>query len=748
MLVSILLFAAAATGSIRSPLRKYRLVGAPSQGVSGTFSAACGNEKYTLECASNRGELKYENLVSVQGVPWAPRLVEQFNLADRSCMVYEGFSEGLADRVRDFGQIMELGLVMLDIVEELQTRYSLNHRVGVLSTWKLRRDSSLVLTDFVHTRNTMSDAKGQHRVSELRQLVLNLRNMIDFDPRFKSVKSSPSIDQLCPSINVCPLNLRELLSYVFEPETEPSRMYSVIRSKLVHGKALFDLAGNGDVNSLIPGVAQPLTNPVKTDGRKYYIVSSYSEGVFRAVSEAGEVVRLRCRHADSAAIGVPPITAEFVPKIFPEFIVKGRKDQVLCSEMSSFGHSLRSMAPLSYTQVVEIGLRMLFIVERIHLMLGIAHRNLVADSWAFADDQLMLVDDFKSTIAVADKDRSGYHRIMDLQQLVLTMRYLLDPKDIPYSIKKLGATVRVDKVRPRNGRCPESLTTLIKYVFSISPSNGEVPEGMYSKMYKAMLKYLKSSEGKIVTFGQINSPSKSYSIIGRLGHGWAGIVYLASSPSGERVAVKCRFDPELENDLGYAHLDRMRNEQWVPRAYESFVETGSQKACLVLELLGTDLDNYMRSLKRETRIALLARIGVKTLDAVQKLHQEYRLVHKDIHASNWMFRLEAPGQIDQLVLMDFDTVFPVERDSSGYHRILDIQAVVLSLRYFVDFDMRFFQAQKLKKRKTDDICPSTEFCPNGLREVIEFAFKVHPDNGAVPYGIYEGIRERLLAMNA
>ncbi|GLW07970.1 hypothetical protein Misp01_31000 [Microtetraspora sp. NBRC 13810] len=137
-----------------------------------------------------------------------------------------------------------------------------------------------------------------------------------------------------------------------------------------------------------------------------------------------------------------------------------------------------------------------------------------------------------------------------------------------------------------------------------------------------------------------------YRLVGRLGHGGQGVVYLGESASGERVAVKVIRDGSVAGDAGFAReIDLTRRVQAFCTAQVLATGESGGRPYIVSEYVeGPSLASVLRE-RGVLRGAELRRLAIGTLTALAAIHQA-GVVHRDFKPGNVLLSKDGPRVID------------------------------------------------------------------------------------------------------
>jgi serine/threonine protein kinase len=151
----------------------------------------------------------------------------------------------------------------------------------------------------------------------------------------------------------------------------------------------------------------------------------------------------------------------------------------------------------------------------------------------------------------------------------------------------------------------------------------------------------------------------SYKIVGRLGRGGMGTVYLAESESGERAAVKM-INPDLADDETFR--DRFRREVESARRVRRFctapvldAQLDGEPLFIVTEFVdGPNLDEFVTS-SGPMRGSSLEHLAVGVATALTAIHGA-GVIHRDLKPANVLLSSVGPRVIDFGIARALDTI--------------------------------------------------------------------------------------------
>jgi serine/threonine protein kinase len=151
----------------------------------------------------------------------------------------------------------------------------------------------------------------------------------------------------------------------------------------------------------------------------------------------------------------------------------------------------------------------------------------------------------------------------------------------------------------------------------------------------------------------------AHRIVGRIGRGGMGTVYLAEGPSGERAAVKV-INPELADDETFR--ERFRREVESARRVRRFctapvldAQLDGEPLFIVTEYVdGPNLDDFVRA-SGPMRGSSLEHLAVGVATALTAIHSA-GVVHRDLKPANVLLSSVGPRVIDFGIARALDTI--------------------------------------------------------------------------------------------
>jgi hypothetical protein len=631
-------------------------------------------------------------------------------------------------------RLFTMGLAMVNVVQKLHTVDEMNHRHATAAAWftGVNDDYDRVeLRNLEHLRPLSKDPHGYHRVLEIQQLVLTLRYLVDLDERYVSIENLArpvDIDSLCPGIEACPFNLREIVEYALV-ELSPNRRlprgaYVTMREQFRLGLRLFEhVTTISTASGPLPPVRDielagtRLTNPIGGLGgpRKFYAL--------RETNRSDTSVEIDVIHVDNNEVDYNHFTAIcYMPNAVPDLGLAMREAHYTsqlagsklgrsfyeirgtCLIQEKFRTSLSDLAPLSFDKVAEIGLRMMFTIERLHKVYRLVHQNANLDNWRTTSEgleELKLIN-YDQMASVDGVDQSGEVRLAELKLVVLHLVALLSPAE--QDIASLGL--------------PEEFTKMIQFVMGTTPDQ---IEKVYTRINR-VLQLVGSSGGH--KLGGFTAGSTHFYFKNRLDGTPSSITYATTRQEG--VVNKSEKDIVLICGVDGAETARVLNAPWTIPVI-GFV----RGEILGVETNCVELWGGVTSVR--VHDAVTALMGHRMLDILENLHTNRGLTHGGIRPGCFYYRKERP---EDLVLIDFKHASPVEDDGSGIRRLQDLRNMVLVLRYWMDYDETFSLPDP--EITPEDICANATVCSPSFAGLARLVYGADSAES-----IYEQIRQHL-----
>lgn len=394
---------------------------------------------------------------------------------------------------------------------------------------------------------------------------------------------------------------------------------------------------------------------------------------------------------------------------------------------------------LSFIEVSDLGLKMLDITMRLH-ELGLSHGAAGARDWMLRNSQGYVNDvvlvGMNALRSITD-DPTGVHRITELQQLAMTLRYIYAVQMEHHYAVNTTTTWNINDVCYNDSECPTPLSDLLEYVMSVDRERGSFDGDMYSTIRQKLgaMKDLAEQvspgiyDNSRKVFGRMvpdpvyvlrseriefQDKSQLWAIDEAIALGTSGIVYGAAeivqegNPQSFR-AVKCRRY-NIFRELKFLHA--ITEEAWAPK-HPSRFNHAVLGGCIVMEKYGESLEALSRRGEIAFTAASVSKLGLQMLDIIQTLNTKYQILHRDISPANWLVR--AGTNLNDLVLIDFGDAWYVWQDRSGEERMKDVRGLVSTLNGLV---------------------------PTSRKGVIQKLFEAV--NGELSEGIYDTLRALLV----
>ncbi len=286
--------------------------------------------------------------------------------------------------------------------------------------------------------------------------------------------------------------------------------------------------------------------------------------------------------------------------------------------------------------------------------------------------------------------RGGYYKIIELQQLVLTLRYLFYPDAAAFYAA--DAHITVGAICPNESVCPAPLRALVEYAFAIDPRREAFDSSMYNEVMRKLMEMSRSADSAASSIYSRNlwgvrrlrfltpdpvrvrqSPLE-FTVDGHvwrigtpIGLGTRHMVFKALKFGSDEssIALKCGgLDIEQELEI----LTRITHEDWAPKNV-ALVQYANY---LPLPLQCIRMKRYSPSFAEAVTIStlvtanLFVEMGRSLLIALRELHTHHNIAHGAVTASNVLPKYREEG----IVLIDYS------RAIEGGNKILDLEGYV------------------------------------------------------------------------
>ena len=239
------------------------------------------------------------------------------------------------------------------------------------------------------------------------------------------------------------------------------------------------------------------------------------------------------------------------------------------------------------------------------------------------------------------------------------------------------------------------------------------------------------------TYVSLRDASRTYVGGELLSKGGRGLVY-AVEPD---MAIKC--------DASKSLLSEAERMQLFPSTASILVDTavpltgkGREKVCIVMKRLGASLEATRdRDIPRVWSWATIASIGIILLDAAHEMHIR-GFSDTDRHPGNYLLD---PHDRSLLVPIDVGEAVPIDITTrQGKDTVLgELRQTIVSLRYLVDGDRRFFQEKKFSFKDVLLRRALLAGAPQAYIDIVEFLYSSDPSIAEVQYA---WIRAKLVSI--
>lgn len=223
-----------------------------------------------------------------------------------------------------------------------------------------------------------------------------------------------------------------------------------------------------------------------------------------------------------------------------------------------------------------------------------------------------------------------------------------------------------------------------------------------STVFSVVIIGFSTTPSVLALVGPLHSSAYEYRLNGSF-NSHDPIVYdTVALQNGERkpTALKCSTNNE-EIDMEFDHLRSLRSETWARKAVEKFTEASTGLHCIASERLLQSFDILARQ-ERGMDFSTIAQLGKRMLHITERLHKDYGLGHRAPGARTWMFRRRFTP--DNTVLVGMHALRPLLMDPFGYHRIYELQQLVITLIYLGNPSVHQYALSKTSVADIDARC--------------------------------------------
>ncbi len=152
-----------------------------------------------------------------------------------------------------------------------------------------------------------------------------------------------------------------------------------------------------------------------------------------------------------------------------------------------------------------------------------------------------------------------------------------------------------------------------------------------------------------------------------------------------------------------------------------------------MEKVGINLESLRMAKPGYWPPVTLGTIGVSLLGAIRILHNDYHVVHRDLHAGNVCLADETARLSSKLFIIDLGDMIPLqtdERANANFYQLDEVRQAVLTIRYLLDGDTKYY----VTKRYVYDphtICQRN--VPSSLCDALRYIFELSDESSVVEY---------------
>ncbi len=422
-----------------------------------------------------------------------------------------------------------------------------------------------------------------------------------------------------------------------------------------------------------------------------------------------------------------------------------------CMAMEQYAENLPTYIdfirqPIPEATLGHIGMRMLEVTRGLHNS-DLGNREAFASRWVLkqaGDIASMIMVGYYSMRRISEHDPWGTHRILELQQLALTLRYLVDFDKRWYSIRALP-TRDINAICEYGTKCPPGLEALIRFVLGVNPEEGALPRYMYERMRSLIHDMIESKHYSLPDVGMSEVIPRPWAVPFyeeatqrptfmhgsfrvtlryRMGLGTSGDVYdaITTDPTVKwgQLALKCRASVETE----FEWMRQLQTAPWCPKLYGNIIDYNTHDPplkCIAMEKVHLNLQQIART-RELLDFKELIQVANSMFRVIRSLHTDFQLVHGNIHPQHWAMRTDA----NNLVLFDYSHASSVLEDRDGRKRLRDLRQVIESVGHLWGMKERLLQADITHEA---DMTHESQVCFDLLRYLTTYFSMVH--NSAV-----------------
>ena len=243
----------------------------------------------------------------------------------------------------------------------------------------------------------------------------------------------------------------------------------------------------------------------------------------------------------------------------------------------------------------------------------------------------------------------------------------------------------------------------------------------------------------------ILSPTSQYQyrLCGKMAYGGSGEIYevvralksddtTSCDSTTDRQILKCNLKGQPESyDQEFRMLSKLSDSGFTSRPFEIFLDNEDKnRPCISMERVGINLQSLRMSNRGQWPSETLGSIGVALIDAVDKLHNNYHVIHKDLHLGNVC--LGDNQTSDKLYIIDFGEMKELQTDIAGTTEFYKLEELPDSIEiiYFGKINTKHFLQIKKLPRNLKQIQIET-----GLFDDVEKIFREYKESKEIEFEI-------------